>query len=226
MRQVTFSNSVCTGVTRAFGLYCLDGGCIEDIAVSNVICDTNSGFFLNRPIQIDLRKRTGDSKLGSIRNVQVSNFVARTDGRVLMTAADGGVIENVLLRDIRLRYPMIDDPDPRGATAKSGQFCAHSPEARIARAAVVADNMNNLVIDGLAIEWPRPGSDAGWFSGPRAYNGSRELDEIDPAAPAPAFAVLWGRDLRGGIIRAPLARPSDDGADKYALTDSDIRVEE
>ena len=152
MRQITFSNCVVFASTRAVGLYNWRGCTEEDIVVSNIVCDTNGGMRLNRRIHIDAQHE--EFEPGVIRNVQFSNVIARTDGRILMTAADGYRVENVLLRDVRLSYPLVDDPDPIGRDARSHQFSHHSPEARVARAAVVADGITNLVVDGLQIDWP------------------------------------------------------------------------
>ena len=222
MRQITFSNSVVFKSTRAFGLYAQDGGAIEDVAVSNIVCDTDSGFILNRPFTLDVRERTEASRASAIRNVLISDCVARTDGRLLFTAADGRAIENVTVRNVRMVYPVIDDPVPTGVGAKSSQFANHSPAARVARAAVVADGLRNLVVEGLSIEWPGGRPSEGW-SGPKCENGSDRQYEFE-AGRAPDFHVLWGRNLEGGLLDAPLARPSAEGVEKYALEGSDIAV--
>jgi len=45
--------------------------------------------------------------------VQICNVVARTTGRILMTAQNGAWLENVTLRDIRLLCPDLQDPEYR-----------------------------------------------------------------------------------------------------------------
>ena len=218
-RQITFSNCVVYKSTRAVGLYNWRGSVQEDIAISNVVCDTDCGFILNRPIHVDLRCEDGAAP-GTLRNVQVSNFIARTDGRILITAADGCRIQNLVLRDIQMNYPMIDDPEPVADAAGSAQFSNHSREARRARAAIVVDTAENLVVDGLLITWPTEGSAAGWSSETRIENGGER--QIPPAAQQPPFHVVWARNVRGGRLHAPLARPSADGVDRYALQDCDV----
>jgi hypothetical protein len=197
MRQIVFSNCVVYQSTRAIGLYCLDGATFEDIAVHNIVCDTEAGFPLNRPVHIDLRRRTDETPMGVIRNVVIGNLVARGDGRILMTAEDGGRLEHIALHNIQLSQIRWDDPDPKGATAGSAQFSNRSPKARVARAAVVADNIDGLTVRDLSVTWP--------------------------ADPGPSFAVLWGRNLRGGVLDCPMAGPTGD-APKYALADSEIAV--
>jgi hypothetical protein len=223
MRQIVFANCVVYGCTRAVGLYNLRGSVQEDIVVSNIVCDTDSGFLLNRPLHIDLRAVDG-GRAGTIRNVLVSHLVARTDGRLLLTAADGGKLEHIVLRDVHLRYPVVDDPAATAPQAGSGQFSNHSPEARAARAAVVADGVRQLVIEGLTIGWP-DGPPRGW-SGPKNEDESARTYPGREGDRDPPFHVLWGRNLHGGMIRAPLARPNRAGVAPFDVQQSDIAIRE
>ncbi len=206
MRQVTFSNCVVTRSPRAFGLYCTQGGTFEDIAVSNIVCDTTNSLKFNRAIHIDLRKWSPDSPMGKIRNVTVSNFIARSDGRILMTAQEGALLENITLSQIQLIYPKIDDPYPKGLDAGGAQFSNNNKEARAARGAVVAENIRNLVLSDLQITWP-----------PQKAPTKATPDE-------PEFAVIWGRNLNDGMIRCPIARSNKLTGMPYRLKDSSIKV--
>ncbi len=197
VRQITIANCTVTRSTRAFGLYSIDGNVVEDVTISNIACDTDAGFILNRPIHIDVRRRTDESGFATIRNVVVSNFIARTDGRILMTAEEGCTLENIVLRDIILHYPKIDDPAPTGASAGSKQFSNRSPQARVARAAIVADTIRNLVVDNCIIDWP-------------------ESENETP------MHAIWARNVRGGVFRCPLARASQDTLQRYYLEQSTI----
>jgi hypothetical protein len=107
-----------------------------------------------------------------------------------------------------------------------GQFSNANPEARTARGAVVAENIQNLVIDGLDVAWPAPGEacPAAWFFPLKAANGSRRIFERHEFSPdcLPAFTVVWGRNLQDGHIYAPHASPSRDDVPKYDLQDCDM----
>lgn len=197
MRQIAFTNCVIYGSTRAVGIYGVRGSLYEDIVISNIVCDTRNKLILNRPIHIDLRSHDDGAPPGRLRNLVISNFIASTDGRLLMTAADGCRIENVVLRDIQLRYYGVDDPEPTGRGAGSTQFSNHSPDARAARAAVVVDGLENLQIHNLSIQWP------------------------DEGAQVPMHA-FWLRNVRGAVIDAPFAKASRAGVADVCNLDSDV----
>jgi hypothetical protein len=227
IRQVVFSNSVVYRSHRLFGIWAFDGGQIEDVICANIVGDTNSGFLLNRPIQLDLRRRdnfgpeaaaalghrAGDH-IGQIRNITISNFLARTDGRILLTGADGGRLENITLDNVALTYPVLDDPAPRAAQAQSAQFANHSPAARAARAAVVAENIDGLHLSRLALRWPTGDVPRDWGDDLPADEASWRMDPRRVQAAAqnpPPFHAIWGRGLRDARLDCPAATASRAG---------------
>ena len=232
-RQVTFSNCVVFGSSRAVGIYTKEGGTVEDVAITNIVCDTKNPFMVNRPIHMDCRRGKDGSKLGRIRNVAISNLVLRTDGRILLTGQPDAPLENIVLRDLQVVYPTVDDPAIAAQRVTCGQFANANPDARVARGVVCAENINNLVLDNLMVTWPEL-DQAGaircppdWFFPVKAVNGSFtdvfQRPEFNTGR-VPDFHVVWGRRLRGGYIHAPLARPAREGLAPYALTDSTISV--
>jgi hypothetical protein len=225
-RQIVFSNCVVHKSTRAIALYCLDGATIEDVAVSNIVCDTNSGFVLNRPLHIDLRRRTDDSSMGVIRNVTVSDLIARTDGRILLTAEDGGQLRDITLRNVSLAYPALEDPVPLAPHARSQQFSNRSAQARAARAAVVADNIAGLRIEGLTVRWPKGEPPPDWELAGRAGHGVIGEAQAGGTASvlAPDFHVLWGRNLTEAWLDCPLATANRPNVERFHLVNSDARV--
>lgn len=198
MRSITFTNCVVYNSTRAVGIYNLRGAIFEDIVISNIVCDTINAMPLNRPIHIDLRHvedaNDPPSTAGLVRNVIISNFIANTDGRILMTAADGCRMENITLSDVQLRYSKVDNPFPRGRDAKSSQFSNHSPEARIAPGAIVADGIDGLVVRGAGVFWP---SDT----------------------EKPSMHALWLRNCPNTHIDSPALRASDSSMEAVKTTD-------
>lgn len=229
MRQITFSNCVIYNSSRAVGLYSKEGGIYEDITISNIVSNTNAPFILNRPIQLMVQSGKSGPQAGVIRNVSISNFTSTTEGRILLTSERPGGIENLTLRDISLGYIYIEDPAPLAKGATSSQFPKTTIDARSAKAAVVADGVKNLVVDNLQVRWPEPTGTipAAWQHPERIeHGGSRVIKQDYSKARQTVFSVLWGRNLQGGYIFAPLAQPSDPSLEKFNLKNSSIQVRE
>ena len=232
-RNVTFSNCTVYESSRAVALYVKNGATIEDVAVNNIVCDTRNPFVMNRPIQIACFRGEQGSKLGRIRNVTVSNVVCRTDGRILLSSEPESPLENIVLRDVHMIYPTVDDPAPIADEVKCGQLPGNPPAARGARAAVVAVNVRGLVLDNLLVRWPETGENRRveapeeWRFPVKACNGmfdvffERERFNTDAL---PEFHVVWGSNLEGGYIDSPLAKASFDCVEPYVLTDSTITL--
>lgn len=226
--DVTMSNCVVNNSSRAIGLYVREGAVYERININNIVANTNAPLIFNRPIQFMVEKRNPDSPAGGIRDVSISNFTATTEGRILLTAADGGFLENIIMRDVTLRYPMIEDPRPMVEGSGSSQFpkIDRHPEAMGALAAVVADNVQGLFLENFRVFWPvTEASPEAWAHPKRIENGSLRIHRPDYSkARQTEFSVLWGKNLQGGQIAAPLAEPSDTERKKYILQNSDIQI--
>jgi hypothetical protein len=228
-RQVSISNCVVHGSNRALALYSKCGATIEDVTVSNLVCDTRAPLMASRPIHIECKEEhngQGEVKgIGRIRNVQISNVVARTDGRILLVGDPASPLENIVLRDIHMSYPTVDDPALAFGELPCGQFVKHHRDAREAPAVVVAKHGRNMVIDNLLVDWPATDRDGtvqtpgAWRFEWKAANGSYDYYPRDRfnRDRIPGFAVLWGRDLRGGYLRLPAARPSREGIEPLQL---------
>lgn len=230
-RHFTFSNSVIHASNRAVDITSQDGAIIEDITVSNLTIDTNGSLPLNRAIHLELRKGRGEwghklpleqMKLGAIRRVLISNVSLKTDGRILLTAADGGMLEDIVLRDITMHLPWIEDPVAVGDHIDFSQTSGYNPEARVARAALVAENARNLRLINLQVSWPA-GPVGGDFL-PKTEKGRALLDPHDPATPRPPFHAIWGRGLEGGFIDCYGLRASREDTEAVHLEQSAIEI--
>ncbi len=227
MSQVTFSNCVVYGSSRAVGIYSQDGGVLEDITVSNIVCDTKAPFIFNRPIHISLLQM-GKTR-GAVRNVLISNFIANTDGRIMLTSEDGSKLENITLRDVQLTYPFIENPELYVIGAQSKQFSPRSLEARKAKAAIVADNINNLVLDNLTINWVHPDSTVhkDYAMKERIEHGGKRVFTPDYSKSHQTdLGVFWGRNVNGGYLDIPLAKPSAVGVTPVELINSNLKIRE
>ncbi|MFP4356124.1 MAG: glycoside hydrolase family 28 protein [Phycisphaerae bacterium] len=202
VRQVTVSNCVMHHCHRmiAFGIWA--GGLVEDVTVTGCVGDTHGSYHLARPIQLEVKQHVGwDVPLGQMRNIQISNILARTNGRVLLTAQEGTLLENVVLRDINLVIDKLEDAaelNPADGATGSSQYANRNIQARNQNAAVVVENMKNFVLDGLYIQWPE-----------------------DAKIPA---AALWARNVQGGLIDATLARPCGGAAEAMVLQNVDATI--
>lgn len=228
MTDVTFSNCVINKSSRAIGIYVKDGAVYDRININNIVANTNAPLIFNRPIQIMVNALRPDSKPGIIRNVSISNFTCETEGRILMTCYSGGLIENLTLRDVRLSYPMIEDPRPMVPGSGSSQFpkLSDHAEAPGALAAVVADNIRNLVIDNLQVNWPSTASTpAAWSHPERLENGSKRIHRFDYAKSRQTeLSVFWGKNIQGGYLNNILVKPSSSAVEKYVLVKSTVQV--
>lgn len=228
MRQIAFSNCVVYESQRVVALHCYEGATYEDIVVSNITGDTRLPFAFNRVIHIEVKRKTPTSSLGRIHNVQISNLVCATDGRVIIAAEEPGVIDNIVLRDVRLSYPTVDDPGLITIDDGLGQFFGNNPWVRHERACVVAENVDQLVLSNLMVDWPTTDADgtmqtpAGWHHDLKGRNGTWALHPRGEfnSDTLPAMAVVSARQVTG-LVDCPLANPSGT-ADKYRLVDSDL----
>lgn len=144
MRDVAFSNCVVRQSVAVFALYCRNGGILENIVVSNITGNAFSNPDFNQPIHIDLGCCKGDTKLGQIRNVSISNLILHSNGRVLINGDPAQYVENISLDNIQLHLRDWFDPHPAGLTATGRQFSPSAPEARAARAAMVVQYARNF----------------------------------------------------------------------------------
>ena len=121
---------------------------------------------------------------------------------------------------------VIEDPVPNVERAKSQQFSPRNPDAKIAAAALVAENVRNLVVDNFNIDWPETeNTPEGWRHPKRIANGTLDAfyPSYDPARQT-EFSAVWGRNLQGGYIRAPLAQPSSPEKSRLDIRESSISI--
>jgi polygalacturonase len=202
IRQVSMSNCVVRESSRGISLYNIAGGTFEDVSVSNIVIDCHVAMPLVCPIHLNLSqypKDEHDRGIGVLRNVRISDVLCRSKSRILLTAQDGGMMENIFLRGIHMEYPTVENRFEQAREAhRAGQFSPFSPDARAARAVVVAENIRNLQVSDVSTHWPS-----------------------DCEVP---MGVLWARNVRGGLFDCPLATPSLDGVEAMDVAGSDLLI--
>ena len=125
-------------------------------------------------------------------------------------------------------YAFIENPRPYVEGSGSNQFPKEHlhPEAMGALAAIVAENVDDLVVDNFSINWPQADTvPEKWKYPERIENGSLRIHKPEYKNSKPVdFSVLWGSKLNGGYIDSRLANSSDGIKEKYVLKNSDIKI--
>lgn len=223
--QVTFSNCVVHHSSRAIGLYSKAGGTFEDVTFTNIVADTKSPTVLNRPIHISLFADPGFTP-GRIRNITISNFTCQTEGRIILTAENGSMLENITLRDVKLGYAYVEDFNLFAPGNTSNQFSKANPKARQAPGALVAENVRNLVVENFQTNWPAPDAQIGkdWQYPERIEHGGLRVFQPSYKPLGTNMSAIWGHNLKGGYIDAPLATPTSKDMPVFSITGSDIVI--
>lgn len=186
IRYVTVTNCVVRNAIRVIQIIMWDGGVVEHVTISNITGRALTCLGTDRVIHFDIQQHNGENpQLGTMRHILVNNVSCETRGRILLTAQDGAVMRDITLRDIRLVYPEVEDPALTVAKSRSTQLSNFSPAARLARAAVVADNVADLVLENVGVTWP-----------------------ADPLRIAAPMHGLWTRRLQDARIDCPRLRAS------------------
>jgi hypothetical protein len=134
-----------------------DVGSVEDVLFQNITGSTLTEDLLTggRAVYIDIQQfLRPEARLGAVRCITVEGLHCATRGRILLTAQDGAVLEDVTLRDVLLDYPDVEDSAEAAAASRSWQFSNHSPRTRRLQAAIVADNIRGLTIEAVEAFWP------------------------------------------------------------------------
>lgn len=243
--QVTFSNNVIYGSSRAFAIYAESAGTISDIIVDNIVTDSKVPLLYNRPIHLSLYLpepgaggRNGDwmfkdqeqwdyeGREPRLKNVTISNFTALTEGRMLITAEDGRFIENLKMTNINLTYPWVENPVTYMDEVKSSQFAPVKRSAKTATAALVMENVKNLQLSGLNINWPETEEvPLDWQFEKKIANGTltsfypkyKKAVEVD-------FNAIYGRGLEKGYIYGYDLKATSPDMSPFDIENSTVRI--
>ncbi len=224
-RRITASNLVIKRSTRMIDIRSVEGAVIENVSISNVVGTTNSGWATSRPIEIELSshdniypigieehpnfgKPKPVTRKGAIRDITLDNIDIRSDGRILMRAAQGFDASNISLSNIHFRYMLVDEPDvPWRSTSTS--FVKGDLEIAKARSVIAARNIRGLVIDCFSVSppvYPVPDTWEVLNSPHRPWPAERN-DAVREGRQVPPFHVFWGRGVSGRIDLRGAAGP-------------------
>ncbi len=199
IRDVSMSNCVVEQALRMIQLEMWTPGFIENVAITNITgrCMVPDEIPQEKVVYCDIQHhgRGPDSPLGSMRGIVISNIVAETKGRCVLTAAEGSCIEDVTLRDIDLSHPKLEDNRELAKICKSHQNSNDCPWGQATNAVVVAENVDRLWLQNIRTRLPKAGGDV------------------------PAWHGLAARNLRGSVVDCPHLAGNDGDLDPVALED-------
>lgn len=199
IQNVVFSNCTIINSHRMLAIIMWQQGTVENVSFNNITGKCMSTYGIDRPIHLDIQEHNKeDPKLGHMRNIQFSNIQCRSKGRLIMTAQDGAHIENVTIRDFHLDIPDLEDPTEACRNPGSDQMSNGSPEARIQKSAIIADNVHNLTIENVSVQWPE-----------------------HPTEDVP-FHGLWTRQIKNCRVNAPNLKSSTDGVEVIVSNGSEV----
>jgi hypothetical protein len=165
IRHVLFTNCVIRNSNKGFGINVQDGADVSDVIVSNLTVETSRRHWnwwgSAELCKLVLKKRTPESKLGAIRDITVTNVIARVRGTSTITGHPERPIENVRLSNIDVTMLPENAPDKRAGDALliesarevrvgdlSVRWSDEAPE-REWRSALVLRKVSDFEIDGF-----------------------------------------------------------------------------
>lgn len=212
IRDICFTGCVIRQALRAFQIEMWDTGTVENVVVSNLTGTLHTEIPLQRAIYVNVgcNARPKDGTWGLCRNLQFSNISLNTRGRCLFTAPDGARIENVVLRDVHLIFDAVENAAVTVPRYPSSQMSNHCPEARVAPAAVVAQNVHRLQLLNVMTTWPGEGS--------QPANAAAANQELNPHLDDEPMHGVWLRGCTAARIDSPYLKGFSGGEDCMTVT--------
>jgi polygalacturonase len=203
VRNVTISNCVITKSNRGLAFMNFDGGVVENVVISGLIidCVRHEWFWWGdgEPFHFNIRKRSevhrnfkpqDDRPAGVIRNVKISNVIARGMGASVCEGHPDSALDGITMENVRLAV-------------------AHDPGAPYDKTvnALIFRKARNLRLRNIEIAWEPPLY--------RNWRSALVLDDVENAglsgiegrqagsSDAPAILFRDVRDARIRDCRAP-----------------------
>jgi len=232
VRKVTISNCVITDSNRGIAFMTFDGGYVSDVVISDLTieCRRHKWFWWGDgdPFHFNIKRRSeimhqppkpGEPAAGSIRNIKLSNIVARGKGSSLINGHPDSWLDGLTMENITLI--LTDDPEAQVQKVKNAF------EFRWAR---------NLKLRNVEVLWDKPASER-WESAMAFKDVSGlTLEDISvrQAKPGASTAAVVLDQVEDAIVRQAKAQPGTsvflevrgDRSKEIHLVDSDMRQAE
>jgi hypothetical protein len=156
-RHIVFSNVVIRDSRTGIALLAKDGGVMEDVRFQNISMATAPkwGRGVECPIEVDIDKRTPESRLSRIRDIEFSDVTMYTKGRVLVEGTAESPLERIGFHNILLRVTGYEDiRKVRKLNGGTTQNVKGLPDYGPTPAAMISAFTKGLTLDGIVTEWP------------------------------------------------------------------------
>ncbi len=203
-KNIVFSNSVISNTNRGIGIFVRDGAQVDGVIFSNLVIECRRKHFNwwgdGDPIRFVLLKRKPDSRLGSIRNILVSNVIAKGQGSSLIAGFEGDAsttfrqMENIKLNEVHLKLEAEELADKR------------------AEAVLNLKNINGLSITNCSFSFDKEKKEPKWTSSVAFYdvqNLEMANGKVEGMASKKSPAMLMNQVENARIQNVTLVKQED-----------------
>jgi polygalacturonase len=196
IRHVVFSNCVIRNSNKGVGINVQDGAVVSDVIFSNLTMELNRRHWnwwgSAEVFKFVLKKRTPESKTGAIRNITIDNVTATARGTATMTGMPEQPLENITVRNLRVRQLAEDTRDKRATHA------------------MVFRNIDGLRLENVEVRWDEKETEPKWRSAV-VLQGIKDL-EMDGLTARQGLKggqdpVVMFEGVEGGVVRNCRALP-------------------
>lgn len=120
VRNCLFSNLTIHNTRYGIALFMIDGGTYEHCLFNNIAIRTESRWSNEYPIFMDIHRRTPESAIGRIKDMQFRNFTIQTQGNLLIAGQAGYPLEDIVFDGLSITLTNCNDVSryvqkPRGS---------------------------------------------------------------------------------------------------------------
>jgi polygalacturonase len=155
-RHCVFSNCVIRQARTGIALLAKDGGAMEDVRFQNITMQTqpkwNKG--VEWPIEIDIEKRTENSKISHIRDVALSDITMVTKGRVLVEGMPESLIDTLTMRNVIMRITGYEQIKGAHKNRGGNGGLANAVDFGSQPSALIFGHAKNIDLNDIHVLWP------------------------------------------------------------------------
>ncbi|MEO6288237.1 MAG: glycosyl hydrolase family 28 protein [Dyadobacter sp.] len=196
IRHVLFTNCIIRNANKGVGINVQDGATISDVAISNLTMDLYRRHWnwwgSAEAFYFVLKKRTPDSPVGIIRNINIDNVTAYAQGTSRAITTVEKPIENLRIRNLQLFMDPEATPDKRTADA------------------LLFSGVDGLILDNVTVHWNDEKPEPAWRHAlvmDRVSNFRLRAVSAVQAQPVSTTPALLLTNCKNGIISKLIAQP-------------------